>query len=75
MLLNYVVMFNLVIAIIFVIYKIYYQCENGLFYNELIRVMPEYEYDDCFGFIVCAWTPLHILFIFMIPLMEYSAIY
>lgn len=37
--------------------------------------MPEYEYDDNFGFIVCAYTPFHIFFILMIPLMEYTAIY
>ena len=35
-------MLNLVIAIICVIYSIYYKCENGLYYDELIKVMPEY---------------------------------
>lgn len=63
------------IAIISVTYGNYYEFENGLYYDELIRVMPEYEYDDYFGFIVCAWTPLHIFFIVMIPLIEYTAIY
>ena len=63
------------IAIISVTYGNYYEFENGLYYDELIRVMPEYEYDDQFGFIVCAWTPLHIFFIVMIPLIEYTAIY
>jgi hypothetical protein len=36
--------------------------------------MPEFEYDDEYGFIVCAWTPLHAFFILMIPFIEYTAI-
>jgi hypothetical protein len=68
-------MLNLVIAIITVVYGKYYECENGLYYDELIKVMPEYEYDDQYGFIVCAWTPLHAFFIVMIPIIEYTAIY
>ena len=63
------------IAIISVTYSNYYKCENGLFYDELIKVMPEFEYDNEYGFIVCAWTPLHALFILMIPFIEYTAIW
>ena len=62
------------IAIISVTYSNYYKCENGLFYDDLIKVMPEFEYDDEYGFIVCAWTPLHAFFILMIPFIEYTAI-
>ena len=72
---NCVVLLSLAIAIICVTYGMFYEFENGLYYDELIRVMPEYQYDDKFGFIVCAWTPLHILFFAMIPLMEYTALY
>ena len=75
MIVNYVLMLQLAVSILTVTYRKYYEYENGLYYNELITVMPQFQYDDKFGCISCVWTPMHIVFPFLIPIIEYVDIF
>lgn len=56
-------------------YNIYSNYENGLFYNELLNILAEYEYDNKFGFISCSYTPIYIFFPILIPVFEYYDIF
>ena len=51
-------MLNLVIAILGTVYANLYALSNGLLYDELIEMMPEMDWDDQFGCIVCVQLPL-----------------
>ena len=64
-------MCNLAISILTVTYEIYSHLENGLFYNELLNILAEYEYDNKFGFLSCSYTPIYIFFPIIIPVFEY----
>jgi len=59
------------VSILEVGFRILSKIENGLFYNELINILAEYEYDDRFGFVSCSYTPIHIFFPVIIPVFEY----
>jgi hypothetical protein len=51
-------MLNLVIAILGTVYANLDALSNGLLYDELIEVMPEMDWDNQFGCIVCVQLPL-----------------
>jgi hypothetical protein len=50
---NQILMLNLVIAILGTVYANLNALSNGLLYDELIEVMPEMDWNDQFGSIVC----------------------
>ena len=54
LLINVVILLNLVIAILGNTYGMYEPIQNGLFYNVLIHVFPLYDWDNEYGYIVCA---------------------
>ena len=37
--------------------------------------MPQFQYDDKFGCISCVWTPMHIVFPILLPIIEYVDIF
>ena len=49
-------MFNLLIAILGNIYGGFQNIKNGLFYDQLIEVMPENEWNDYFGIFACNYV-------------------
>jgi hypothetical protein len=51
-------MLNLVIAILGTVYGNLEALSNGLLFDELIEVMPEMDWDDQYGCIVCIQLPL-----------------
>ena len=61
-------MLNLLIAILGNIYGGFQNIKNGLFYDQLIEVIPENEWSDYFGIFACnyvpflVFTPVQILF-------------
>jgi len=53
-LLNVVILLNFIIAILANTYAVYQEIAKGLFYNMLIATFPIYQWDEVYGFIVCA---------------------
>jgi hypothetical protein len=58
-----------VIAILGTVYSSLTPLENGLYFDELIEVLPEMEWNEHFGCIVCVQTPLQWLYIIILPVL------
>jgi len=66
---NQILMLNLVIAILGTVYANLNALSNGLLYDELIEVMPEMDWHDQFGSIVCVQLPLQWFYIIILPVL------
>ena len=66
---NQILMLNLVIAILGTVYANLNALSNGLLYDELIEVMPEMDWNDQFGSIVCVQLPLQWFYIIILPVL------
>ena len=66
---NQILMLNLVIAILGTVYANLNALSNGLLYDELIEVMPEMDWHDQFGSIVCIQLPLQWFYIIILPVL------
>jgi hypothetical protein len=66
---NQILMLNLVIAILGTVYANLNALSNGLLYDELIEVMPEMDWHDQFGSIVCVQRPLQWFYIIILPVL------
>ena len=63
-------MLNLVIAILGTVYANLNALSNGLLFDELIEVMPEMDWHDQFGCIVCVQLPLQWFYIIILPILQ-----
>lgn len=60
-------MLNFVIAIMSDTFANYNQYCQGLYFQELIRKFPEYEWDDKHGWIACAYPPFNAAVPLLMP--------
>jgi len=67
LLINLVLMLNFVIAILTNTFAELDTVKTGLFYQQLINIFPVYDWDDKYGYILCAQSPLNVFLPLMVP--------
>lgn len=72
-LINVVLLFNFVIAILSSTFAFYDKMKLGLYYNVLNSMFAEYEWDDHYGALICVKPPLPT-YVLLMPLLPFYAL-
>jgi hypothetical protein len=65
---NMVLLFNFVIAILSQTFAYYQAFQNGLYFNTLNRMMTEMEWDDVYGAWLCSRIPVPTFFVVLVTM-------
>ena len=75
LIINMVLIINFIIAILTDTYKNFIQYSEGLYCNELINAFPCCDFDETYGFMVCAIPPFNVIIPAVMPIVAYTQKY